>query len=459
MLSKTKKTVLFLLAALVLAASVFFYELVLKKRQEHAENELRRLVTFQREEINYLTIEGGPQRVVLQKNQGGWFLLEPIQDKADQANVESILDGILVQNSKKLNIENTSMTEYKMDKPVATWNIKTAKGESLKILISGVNNFEGNPFLQVASTPDINLGNQFWKSIPNEAITFFRHKKLLRYDIELVDSIRVTSLSYQFEIVKKGQWSVAGQPDVTIDQKKFKSIIMKLFDLDVQEYISDGEPSQTELKAKGLDKNFVQLDVRAGQETWSGRFQLDANSGQLFGVTDRPTQLVKLDSLKWELLANLNYDQFRDRSSVFNFNPDEVQKFYLKTPNGELEIKKQRKWLVTKSSLPDYKSDAEINSDLVSEYLRDFSRQELDYFLDRSDHSKLSGNNMIILRTDGDQLLMQLVWGPEMKKKIFGVEKEFYLARTQQDPMVFGLAPETVTKLLDFKFIKKEKNK
>lgn len=458
MLSKSKKTILFLFAAVFLSASVFFYELVIKRRQVQAQNELRRLVPFQHEDVNYITIEGGPVRIVLQKNQGSWFLLEPIQDKADQINVENILDGILVQNSKKLNTENSSIAEFKMDRPIATWNIKTARGESLKIVVSSESNFEGYPFIQIANSAEINLGNQFWKTMPNQSVTFFRHKKLIRSDIELVDSIRVTSLSYQFELERKGLWSVSGHPDVSIDQNKVKNFIIRLFDLDVQDYISDGEPSQSDLKGRGLDKNFVQIDIRTGQDNWSARFQLDSKSGQLYGLTNRPTQLVKLDALKWEMLANLNYDQFRDRQSVFKFNPDEVSKFYLKTETGELEIRKQGKWVISRSTLPEIKTTAEVNSDYVGEYLREFSLRELDHFLEKSDFSKLTGSNMIILKSESDQLLMQLNWGPRMKKKIFGFEKEFFLARTHLDPIVFGLAPETVNKILELKFIKKEQN-
>ena len=63
---------------------------------------------------------------------------------------------------------------------------------------------------------------------------------------------------------------------------------------------------------------------------------------------------------------------------------------------------------------------------------------------------------MIILKAENDQLLMQLNWGPQSKKNIFGVEKDFYLARTQLDQMIFGLSLESVSRLLDFKFIKKE---
>ncbi len=458
MLSKSKKTLLFVLAAVILSISVFFYELVLKKRNEEAQKATQHLIAFQVEDINYVVLDNSAQRFVLQKNQGVWYLMEPIQDKADQENIENVIGNLLGQNSKKLNIDNINLSEYKMEKPEATWIIKTAKGESVKIIVSAESNFEGYPFIQVTDSPNINLGGSFWRSAVKESTTFFRHKKLIRSDIELVDRIRVTSLSHQFELYKKGQWFITDQPDISLDQIKIKTFIMKFFDLDVQEYISDGEPSQSDLKEKGLDKNFVQVDVQTGQETRSAKFQLDSDSGNLYGLVDRPTQLVKLDVLKWELLANLSYDQFRDRRSVFTFNPDDVQKFYVKTTNGELEIQKQGQWVIKKSTYPEYKVESEVNSNVISEFLRDFSRQELNYFLDKSDYSKLTGNNMIILKTAGDQLLMQLNWGPQMKKKIFGVEKEFFLARTQQDPMIFGLAPETVDKLLDFKFIKKEQN-
>ena len=481
MLKKTKTTILFVFAAVLLSAAIFFYELVVKKRQLEIENQQRQLIEYERSEVNYIVIENlavpapaaptadsgptppvpvGIDRIVLQKNQDGWYLVEPIQDKADQNNIEAIVENIKSQNAKKLNIETTDLSEYKMDKPASNWIIKTASGKSVKVIVSQENNFEGYPFIKIADSPDINLGGSFWKTLSRESITYFRDKKLFRQNIEKVNRVQIQSLSNTVDLIRRDNiWSVAGNTELNLDQNKVKNFLLKLNALEVVEYLSDGEPSQSQIKQKGLDKNYVQIGLFSTESNWSVKFQLDEKTNSLYGLTDRPTQLLRLDILKWEMLANLNLDQFRDRSSFFSFNSTEVQKIYIKTQTGEIELLKKPRWKLDSSTMPEILLDAEVNPDQVDNYLQDLSKLELTYFLDKSDYGKLGGANMIILKSDSDQLLLQLNWGPQSKKNFFGLEKEFFLARTQLDPMVFGLSLESINQLTDFKFIKKELKK
>lgn len=474
MLKKTKTTILFVFAAVLLSAAIFFYELVVKKRQLEVENQQRQLIEFDRNQINYIVIENlGPDsvanaatgavaaadidRIVLQKGQDGWNLLEPIQDKADQSNIDAMVENIKSQNEKKLNIEATDLSEYKMDKPASYWTIKTAAGKSVKVVVSQENNFEGYPFIKIADSADINLGGSFWKTLSHESITYFRDKKLFRHAIEKMNRVQIQSLSNAVDLIKRDDlWAVSGHTEIALDQNKVKNFLLKLNALEVVEYLSDGEPSQSQIKQKGLDKNYVQIGLFSTESNWSVKFQLDEKTNGLYGLTDRPTQLVKLDILKWEMLANLNLDQFRDRSSAFTFNSNDVQKMYIKTQTGELEMLKKSRWKIERSTMPDIRVEAEVNPDQVDNYLQDLSKQELTYFLEKSDFGKLTGINMIILKAENDQLLMQLNWGPQSKKNIFGVEKDFFLARTQLDPNVFGLSIDSINRLLDFKFIKKE---
>ena len=46
---------------------------------------------------------------------------------------------------------------------------------------------------------------------------------------------------------------------------------------------------------------------------------------------------------------------------------------------------------------------------------------------------------MIILKTANDNLIFQLNWGPELKIKKHGVEKEYYYSRTSVSPMIFAI--------------------
>jgi hypothetical protein len=469
MLKKTKTTILFVFAALLLSSAIFFYELVVKKRQLEAENQQKQLIEFDTNEINYIVIERlarleknptdsvETERIVLQKNQSGWNLIEPIQDLADQNIIDSILDGIKSQSAKKLNIESTDLSDYKMGTPSSIWIIKTATGKSAKVIVSQENNFEGYPFIMMANSTNINLGGSFWKSMVNQSMTYFRNKKLLRLPIEMINRVQVQSLSNKVDLVNRdAQWSVAGNSEMALDQTKVKDFLLRLNALEVSEYLSDGEPSQSQIRQKGLDKNYVQVGLFSTESNWSAKFQLDEKTNSLYGLTDRPTQMLKLDLLNWEMLANLNTDQFRDRSSAFAFNPSEVQKFFVKTQAGELELLKKSEWKIERSSMSGIDSRSDVNQDQLEKFLKELSRQELTYFLEKSDYGKLVGTNMIILKSANDQLLLQLNWGPQSKRNFFSMEREFYFARTQVSPMVFGMSLESINKILDFKFIKKE---
>lgn len=441
----------------IVCCSIFYFELVHKKTiSTEALNQLR-IVPFQADDITYLVIERfgeKAERIVIQKNQQNWSLIEPIQDLADQQNMKNIVEAIVSQTSKSLNVDHQNLSEFGLEKPLAQWTVKTRQGQSFKVSVATETNFEGFPFISKDGSRNVILGTLFWKAIAMESMTYFREKQLYREPLESLNQIRVKTLSEDFELLRQSdRWIVTGQNQIQLDQDKVNAFFQRFASIKVAEYLGDGEPSKAEISDLALDKNFVQLEFISKDRNWTIRLQLKSGSSSLYGLTSRPTQLLKFEPTHWELVANLSVDQFRDRKSAFEFETSQVKKIFFKIDGQELELKKESTWEVRNSTFPQYQVGLVITEDRINRFLKQLSNRELDYFFDGKSPAKFTGLDMVIVHDANDQLLLQLNWGPKAKAKIFGIEKEFFLARTQKYLDTFGLSEESLSSIKDLNFL------
>ena len=91
----------------------------------------------------------------------------------------------------------------------------------------------------------------------------------------------------------------------------------------------------------------------------------------------------------------------------------------------------------------------EVDSTKVESVLNTIHDMTIDSFVTEAESAKFIGRDMIILKSDDDQLILQLNWGPSIKKIINGQEKEIYLARTQLSDLIFGLDKNKIDQILN----------
>ncbi len=455
---KFNRTLFFAVLVFVAAGAVYFLDYKKDEKVEQQKEIDSQILKFDQEQINMLEITKKDEKIVLHKSEKGWAILEPIQDKADSDQIEDLIKSIINEKmlalaKESIQLSESELAEYGLDHPLATYNIKNNLGQSKRIEIGTQKNFEGNSFIRIDSDNKIYVANSVWFNKAENKLIFYREKRLYRHVLADVIKIKVTSLRDQFELKRNANIWSAEHIDTALDQNKVRETLRKISESIIQDYVFDGEPSSALIEEKGLTKKpFVHVELATADSEWAVNININETENAVYALTERPTRLVKLDPSSWEFFGNLNLDTLRDRISVTRFNLDLVKKAYVKYKGKEYSFIKKEEW----------ESVSKINPKLFNvtqllESLKKIHDLEISEFIEKTQVENFKGHEMVILKSESDNLVYQLNWGPEFKMKKNGLEKDYFYARTQISPSIFALEKDRIEKLgLDKIFSKKD---
>ncbi|MBC7742172.1 MAG: DUF4340 domain-containing protein [Bdellovibrionaceae bacterium] len=445
---KFKTTALLGIATVGIGLGVYFLEYKNKLNLELEKENSSQIITFSGDQVNFIELQKKKQKITLQKSEKGWTLLEPIQDQADNDKVEELINGLIKEKSIAVakagtQLSETDLKDYGLDDPEVVYIFKNNSGSSHKVTVGSQKNFEGNAFIRLDSENRVLVANTAWYTQGQNALIYYREKRLFRYQLAAVNEMKVKSLQDQFSIKKvDGKW-IVDSSDFDLDQNKVHDMLKKIAEASILEYVIDGEPSTALLKEKGLIKSPVRVQLNRGDLIWSAEINQNEKEKSLFAITDRPTNLVRLNITDWEFFGNLTLDSLRDRSNLTRFNIDDVKKIYYKTNNKSLSFEKEGDHWKPSVALTGSQSFDEKTLQAALNRIHDLVISE---FINKG-ANEFRGTDMVILKAGSDRLVYQLNWGPELKLKRHGAEKNYYYARTQLDPLIFALEKSKIESL------------
>lgn len=321
---KINKTAVFALITISLTAFVYFYEY--KDSLEREKAEQSEILQFDITQISYFQIIKPDLKIAFQKNEKGWQLIEPIFEDADSQKVEELLT-VLSTEVPEATVKTTDSTfsepelsEYGLDKPAITFVFKNNAGLTRKISVGSVRNNENQSYLQVDSGNRIILGGTTWSTRAQDNLIYYRDKRLFRDSMANVKRIAIKSLNENIEIKRVDNKWVGAQTSHELDQIQIRDILRKISDAQIEEYVFEGEPSQTLLKEKGLDNPAVTIELTTDTASWLAQLSTNTKDRKLYLLSDRPTYLAQVTPLVWETVAGLTNDGLRDRVTAFAFN-------------------------------------------------------------------------------------------------------------------------------------------
>jgi hypothetical protein len=259
-----------------------------------------------------------------------------------------------------------------------------------------------------------------------------------------VKRISIMSLNEKIEIKRVDNKWVASETSHELDQIQIRDVLRKISDAQIEEYVFEGEPSQSLLKEKGLDNPAVTIELFTENTSWLAKLSANNKDRKLYLLSDRPTYLAQVNPLVWETVAGLTNDGLRDRITAFSFNAEEVKKIYFKYNDKETNlIFNSGAWLMGSTNSP----YLEVDKAEISRTIKNIHNLKISEFIDENVKEKFIGQNMLILKSDTEKLVLQLNWGPSFKIKKEGVEKEYFYARTHLSDSIFALDADIVTNL------------
>jgi len=317
------RTLLILLLIVVgLVAFISLYEQELPSSDERAA-QAKHLFRFDGEDVNGLEIEWEGNRVVLERQAAEWQLVHPLEARADDTLVATLL-GTLTSMEKERTLEDMTPAEAGLDEPRARVEVRLedevhelligSEVPAASTMIVGVEATDG--FFVVADT----IWSQLTRA-PGE----WRSREIFAVQREEIERISLSMADAQVQLARRGEDFWLESPLVDrADEERVSKLIGDITALTVASFVD--EPEQT-LEEMGLDPARAVLEVVLKEQAEPFRLELGApvpdTEGRLMARVD--DQVIELDTELAQVMEESSTDWLSTAwSTLETFEIDEV---------------------------------------------------------------------------------------------------------------------------------------
>jgi hypothetical protein len=295
------------------------------------------------EEVQITLRDGETARV--QKTDGAWRLVEPVQAEADSTELSSITSSLASIDVQRVVDENAAdVAQYGLE-PARIQIAYKVKGEAepRRLLLGEKTPTGGDLYARVADQKRVLLVSSFLDSTFNKTPFALRDKAILKFDRDKADGLELVKGQTSIQLTKSGSdWRLVEPIAARADFGQVESIVVRLASARMESIV---EPDAKDLAKYGLDRPTATMTVSTGGSRSTlllGRtdnalvFAKDVSRPLVFTVA--PT--LETDAIK-EIADYRRKDLFDSRA--FTANRIELRRgaetyAFEKSKNGEMEV-------------------------------------------------------------------------------------------------------------------------
>jgi hypothetical protein len=398
---KFKTTIILLIIAAIGVAYIFLYE----KKQYRTEVWLQRQVMvlpdYKVDQIGKIEIKKEKDSIVLENvDEEHWRMLEPLQLRADKAEVTDILSQFeflrKVGTIKQNEIENFHLNNYGLEKPEIVVHLWKKRGMTLKESDEVTIDFESkytinvgdklaagqnDVYINVEGSEDVFVVTVKILEKINKDINELRNKWVFEFDEDVVERLKIQSDSKEAIICSKADqlWWLSQPVSDRGDSERIKGILneLKNMKIDKTDFVSD---SKDDISKHGLDK--PRLTVSIGYKDKSQSILLGHNlDNKVYAKRDDESSIFLVHDVVIRDLG-LEPNDLRDKQllrfdSIGTYG---IEKVELKYPDTTITMEKTKQydWMI--------KSPTEIlaDRDTVREFVEKIKDLQIQNYVDDS---------------------------------------------------------------------------
>ncbi len=319
-----------------LGAFVYFYEIEGGKRREEAAEEAKKLFQFEKEEVKSISLTRSDGSIILEKENGSWKLVAPIEAKADEAAVDGLaseLSSTLLERS--LESSRVDWKDYGLENPNLKITVGLKDGRRLNLELGDKDFNQASVFGRVPHLAKVLvLPASLYTTVDKELLDF-RDKSVLDFDREQVREVRIRARRKTYRLQKEGEdWSIREPVQARADRAEIRSLLSDLEFARVEEFVERGAGR---LKTYGLNEPSSRVDLFLGDSRARKTLLIGKQVGAQFYAKDDSGEDVF--RIKEDLVDKLELDlsKLRDRKMA-RFERDEVKRVEVKLPDREFEF-------------------------------------------------------------------------------------------------------------------------
>lgn len=311
-----KSTYIFLILVVAVAAFAVYDYQQQKQNELSAQNNKKLFPQIELKNVHRLQLNG-PQKFVIEKKDGRWNLLAPVEDLADQEAVNSYLSRIFEQEVVRLPSEELKdMDQYGFQTPFASIEFMTSEASHV-ITVGTQRSFNDGYYLRRDAEKDLYVGSSGWTELVLKLPDELRNKFLFLNSNEL-SNIKVQSEKGLLELTnQKDLWFIEGQPEFPLSQEEVEDYLLQIKTLRAESITQQNPPNR---KADLIIKA-----QRKDESQWAIQIWKTSDTEALAKVESWPST-YKLSRSKVSFLDRADYE-LKDKQAPFKFRRDDVASF------------------------------------------------------------------------------------------------------------------------------------
>lgn len=252
---KPKNTLALLAAAAVIFGFIWFYEKDLPTSQRAAEN-AGRVVQFDREKIDAITIRNTGTTIELRKTkEGAWTMEKPLKDRADAMAVNQLFTDAEALKSEALasdekGASKDQLKEFGLANPETRVSF-SGGAKPVELLFGKDAAVEGRLYVRVDGSNVVHVIDTKLKGQVTKKADDFRDRNLTDLTTTAVRKIALKTAAGEIELARQdGHWTLARPLKARGDDQKIGDLISQVVTAQVSSFAADA----SNLSAFGLQE-------------------------------------------------------------------------------------------------------------------------------------------------------------------------------------------------------------
>ncbi len=275
---KFRTTIILLIVAAIGAAYIFLYDKKQYRTDVWVQRQQMILPDYKPGQIDKIEMKKGGVNIVLESTDNkSWRMVEPLQLRADRAEVEEILAQFeflrKVGTIKESETANFNLNEYGLETPGLVVNLWLKKGLMVGGTAGEVTRYtvnigdrlaagEDTVYITTGDDKDVSVVHAKFLEKVNKEINDLRNKWAFEYDKHAVERVRLESGEGEPVVCSKAEqlWWITQPLSDRADTERIKDILDELKNLKIakEDFVSD---SKEDIINYGLDKPVFTISI------------------------------------------------------------------------------------------------------------------------------------------------------------------------------------------------------
>jgi Domain of unknown function (DUF4340) len=226
-----KGTSILFIVFLILGAYVYFAEYRGKDERQKQEEAKKKAFQVEEKDITDITLKY-PDRTIegVKKGEKQWQFVTPAGIETDSDEWQ-----MLASNIPKIEREDTvaqnaqDLTPFGLKEPQVTVAAKLANGKAIEISFGAENPRKTYHYAKLAGSNDVFLAPNNWATVFTRTVSDLRNKKILDFETDDIDRVRIAAASSELEMEKSGEhWQIKKPLSAAAEDTEVTSLLSSM---------------------------------------------------------------------------------------------------------------------------------------------------------------------------------------------------------------------------------------